>query len=366
MRESFGRTPAQRCGANAGCARRALSSQCRGFAGCSAPLQLRWLQRALASPIDHAQTLMGWFGDLALGGASALDTAGHPTPAANPHAQLLWADLQRIASIADMQDWGRRWAGDLRALLPGQQRDADLVDELLRFDPSYLRAAFVARSLPADAAPSGDAPTQVDPEYICTLRVGSGEICGTEWRSLAAMLHHQRGDWGGDHGVRALLTQCVVTHVCLWCRTSFASTQVALQHMQRAHAHRRCIDASRYLYPQRDVRPAQCRVCAAVFEDTSSLLDHIARAHLPAPEGHLLVLDAAADCDPRASVSVWETIRAGWLRRRGAAREAASGGPGVAAPAPREQRRRPSDGADGRAAELPGSAVVAGAADVEG
>lgn len=74
--------------------------------------RLRWLQRALAAPHVHAQTLMGWFGDLALGGPPTLGGDGRPTPAANPHAHLFWADLQCIASQTEMQEWGRRWDGD--------------------------------------------------------------------------------------------------------------------------------------------------------------------------------------------------------------------------------------------------------------
>lgn len=41
--------------------------------------RLRWLQRTLEAPDVHAQTLMGWFGDLGIGGPRTLDDSGRPS-----------------------------------------------------------------------------------------------------------------------------------------------------------------------------------------------------------------------------------------------------------------------------------------------
>lgn len=243
----------------------------------------------------------------ALEGAPELaDQEGKLTEHAHPLVRRIERDFEIIEAYGDddvaqffttWASYGRSW----RALCLQEE-----VSEAMSYvAPEAVRARWCHMSLLRAGHRGEDSSFESDPDaprYRCGLLSGKGEMCEREFRSRRACALHQRYGGGGmgEHGMVRPLYTVVLTNMCPWCRSTFASRVSASHHCVRSYrSGLGTMDRGAFAWTRVESADTECPFCEFGHSVFAVLQAHIFEHHFPHPFPTIRVFrDAAGHAPP--------------------------------------------------------------------
>ena len=277
--------------------------------------RVRWAQEVVRKPEAHPQYLAVMFGtarfeeDMQI--PRTMDESGKILETAHPWASQFTADIEALRPFEGAYEFFEQWNGTIKQLFD----EKEISNLFVSIDAREVRAASLANTWapPAtsdESAPADDLADEVD-EWTCDLGEAEDTPCGQKFGSRKALLAHQRQSGAPGHGWELLAYKATLTNQCPICLTTFASRQVAFQHLARSLVSKRClVDRTRMNYRRENPKEDRlwCPLCEGDEAGTywndistdadiarSALQRHIAAKRLPASEVDLLF--ARDGCD---------------------------------------------------------------------
>jgi hypothetical protein len=160
--------------------------------------------------------------------------------------------------------------------------DKDKAGIFVRLDVVVLIDSFLSHAVPDEGVEEEVRPV-VDgvTDFECLLEVAPGEVCGMCFKNAQAMRTHQRFSRAPGHLQRADAAKACKTNQCIWCKSAFASRQVAANHMKKALGKGYCVvGAATFLYDVVDLKSITCPFCDLDdFEELELYNEHVGCAH---------------------------------------------------------------------------------------
>ena len=194
----------------------------------------------MTSPRDSEQFLTAFFGTFEF--EKNFEVHDHPW------MSQLKADILLLSVFDDIAWCIEELADNPRLLLV----DLELREEFLKFDVGQLRGIFNTVALPMWEHPDATIQPKFDVtgprqhkggSFECNLKCQDENTCTMTFETQQALLQHQYTAMylGGEHATMTSLSKLVKTNQCPFCKTIFASTQIASNHVRHAFTHDRCL-----------------------------------------------------------------------------------------------------------------------------